>query len=339
MQKKIIALAVAGLMSGAAFAQSNVTISGLVDMGYSYRSDNVASGVGSKGSFDSGVQSGSRIQFAGTEDLGNGLKAGFVLETGLNVDRGGLSNNGSTADRGFGRQSFLSLSGGFGTVAAGRMYSPQFTLLSSIDPFGAGTVGQANNIYTYDVRGDNVVAYVSPNFSGLTVVAAYSTDLSGQEAVDNAGDLRTWMLSPVYTNGPVKVGFNYHRAKANTSGAGTLKVWDLAGSYDLGVAKLAAMYGKRDNAGADRKHWMLGVTAPMGSGALLASYNRATLDGGAKGSQAAIGYQYNLSKRTNAYFVYSDISNKNGAAFAVGDSSNGGEGYQQGLNVGLRHKF
>ncbi|HOI51319.1 MAG TPA: porin, partial [Azonexus sp.] len=134
MQKKIIALAVAGLASTAAFAQSNVQIYGVVDVGYNRSSSSDTGALKSRNALDSGLQSGSRIGFRGTEDLGNGLKASFVLEYGITADTGaGLS--------GPARQSFLALSNSYGTVAAGRQYTPQYELVSKVDPFGAGTVG------------------------------------------------------------------------------------------------------------------------------------------------------------------------------------------------------
>jgi len=362
LQKKIIALAVAGLMSGAAFAQSNVTISGLVDMGFSHRSDNLVSGVANRSGFDGGQQSGSRIQFAGSEDLGGGMKAVFLLETGINVDRGGLSANGSTGGN-FGRQTYMGLAGGFGTFVMGRVYTPQFNLVTAVDPFGTGLVGQVNNVYTMAasplaaaqqgggaVRLDNVAAYISPSFSGLTVVGAYTRNGVANESNNNA-DVRVWAIAPTYSNGPLMVGLNYHNIKADVLSFST-KTWDLGATYDLGVVKLAALFGKDSDINAakdDARKYMLGVTAPLGNGALLASYTRSRIDHGSaadyKGRQWAIGYQYNLSKRTNAYVAYSDINNDNGAQFGVGDSSNAGTDgaathpYQKGINVGLRHKF
>lgn len=349
MQKKIIALAVAGLMSGAAFAQSNVTISGLVDMGFSHRSDSYTNAP-NRSAFDGGQQSGSRINFSGVEDLGGGLKAVFVLETGLNVDRGGLSANGSTADRGFGRQSYMGLAGGFGTFVMGRVYTPQFNLVTAVDPFGTGTVGQVNNIYAMAngsgngaVRLDNVAAYISPSFGGLTITAAFTRNGLANEANNNA-DIRVFAIAPTYKNGPLMVGFNYHNIKIDGANF-TIKTWDLGGTYDLGVVKLAGLYGKdKDVAGADATKYMLGLTAPLGNGALMASYtrNKTDLPGTAndlKGSQWAVGYNYNLSKRTNAYVAYADINNNDHSGFVVGDSSNGGGTYQKGFNVGLRHKF
>lgn len=351
MQKKLIALAVAGLVAAPAMAQSNVTIYGLVDVGVSHRGDNIAPGVGSKFSVDSGIQSGNRLGFKGTEDLGNGLKAGFVLEMGYGIEEPGWRNNpnvsGNVNGGGFARQAFVTLSGGFGTLAVGRVYTPQFNLLSSVDPFGLfGTVGQMSNLYQTDVRVDNTVAYISPSFSGLTVTAAYVNNLSGAETAGNDNDTRVFALSPVYKNGPILLGLNYHRIEPQTTGAASLNVWDLAGSYDFGVAKVAAAYGYREvNATDERNSWMLGVTVPVSAaGRVLASYNYTKLDVSGtsvdpKSTQWAIGYEHDLSKRTNLYVAYADISNKKGATASVGDASNGGAGYQSGFNIGIRHKF
>jgi len=342
MQKKLIALAVAGLVAAPAMAQSNVTIYGLVDVGISHRGDNITPGVGSKFSVDSGLQSGNRLGFKGTENLGGGLKAGFVLETGFGIEEPGFRNGGQP----FGRQAFVSLSGGFGTLAVGRVYTPQFNLLSAVDPFGFGTVGQMSNIYPTDVRVDNTVAYISPNFSGLTVTAAYVNHLTGAETAGNDKDIRVYALSPVYQNGPLMVGLNYHKIDPQTAGAADLNVWDLAGSYNFGVAKVAAAYGSREvSATDDRTSWMLGVTVPVSAaGKVLASYNYTKLDRAGtaidpKSTQWAVGYEHSLSKRTNLYVAYADISNKKGGAASVGDSSNPGAGYQSGFNLGIRHKF
>jgi len=342
MQKKLIALAVAGLVAAPAMAQSNVTIYGLVDVGVSHRSDNITPGVGSKFSVDSGLQSGNRLGFKGTEDLGNGLKAGFVLETGFGIEEPGF-RNGSPL---FGRQAFVTLSGGFGTLAVGRVYTPQYNLLLSVDPFEFGLVGKMNNLYETDDRVDNTVAYISPSFSGLTVTAAYVNNLSGAETAGNDNDVRVFALSPVYKNGPILLGLNYHKIDPQAAGRPSQDVWDLAGSYDFGVAKVAAAYGYREvNATDERNSWMLGVTVPVsGAGRVLASYNYTKLDVSGtsvdpKATQWAIGYVHDLSKRTNLYVAYADISNKKGETKSVGDSSNGGAGYQKGFNIGIRHKF
>lgn len=342
MQKKIIALAVAGLVSGAAFAQSNVTIYGVVDMSYIYSSKSDTGSFKSRSGIDSGSQSGSRIGFKGEEALGGGNKVGFVLEESIGVDTGA----GPTMTR----QSFLYAAGGWGTVAAGRMYTPQFNMLAAIDPFGVGTIGDViagRGVYetglaaTNTIRIDNLLAYISPNFGGFSVTAGYTMDAAGNEAVTASGadssNIKLWAINPVYANGPVYVSFNYHKATQASSDLNN-KVWDLGGTFDLGVAKLAGLYGRNKAGSYNAKQWMLGATVKMGPGALLASYAQ-NRESDAKAKKFALGYQYDMSKRTNLYAVYAKISTNDAAdgIYSVRDWVT--DDYTSGFNVGLRHKF
>jgi predicted porin len=312
-------------------------------MSYLYSSKSDTSSFKSRSGIDSGSQSGSRIGFRGEEDLGGGTKVGFVLENSIGVDTG--------AGPAMTRQSFLYMAGGFGTVAAGRQYTPQFNMLAAIDPFGVGTIGDAftgRGVYLAGlasgdvVRVDNLLAYISPSFGGLTVTAGYTNDAIGNEAVTLRGadstNAKLWAINPVYKNGPLYVSFNYHKAKVDSIDFSN-KVWDLGGTYDLGAVKLAGVYGKnKTNGGFNAKNWLLGVTAPMGSGALLASYARFKEDN-AKASKIALGYEYNMSKRTNLYAVYAKISTNDAAEgnFSVRDWN--ADDYTSGINVGVRHKF
>lgn len=363
MQKKLIALAVAAMASGAAFAQSNVTIYGSVDMGVSHRSDSQARGYSSQTAIDSGISAGNRLGFKGTEDLGNGLKALFTLEAGYQVDTGEHAQNGQL----FGRQAFVGLTGGFGTAIAGRLYTPHYSFLSTIDPFKAGTVGRYNNTYGNDITGlldpirvDNAVAYVSPSFSGFNVTAAYSNNAIGQE-VDGKGrdQNRVYAILPRYTNGPIDVAVNYHLIDASEgSGVDDIRNWLIGGTYDFGVAKLAAFYsdnkidfeasGTRD---IKVKNYMVGVTVPFGKHAVLASYNHSQAEQGrldGDSDQWALGWTYDLSKRTNLYAAYASVDNDETGSrtFArssrVGDASNvGGPDaiYQEGFQFGVKHTF
>jgi predicted porin len=372
MQKKLIALAVAAtaLAAGSAAAQTNVTIYGSVDVGFTHRGDNTGDHIGSKNSIDSGISAGNRLGFTGTEDLGNGLKALFTLEAGFQADDGNHTQN----SRLFGRQAFLGLTGGFGTVIAGRLYTPHYSFLSSIDPFKGGTVGQYRNVFAAGLqvpseenlfdptRVDNAVAYVSPSFSGFNVTAAYATTAIGQENTGNDHDNTVIALLPRYTNGPLDVGVSYHRIRDNDKGVGAgvlnttkpkITNWAVGGSYNFGVAKLAAFYDKNklttDTTAVDGrtlKSWLLGVTVPFGKHAVLASYTQSKLRANSdakeyKARQWALGYTYTLSKRTNFYAAYADISNnKNRVAAAVSsDGSNNGANYQNGLQFGLKHTF
>lgn len=365
MQKKIIALAVAAMASGAAFAQSNVTVYGIADMGYNYSSSSEAAvKVKSRSGVDSGLQSGSRLGFKGTEDLGNGLKALFTYEMGLNVDQGTSGQN-----RTFGRQAFVGLTGDFGTVLAGRIYTPQFSLVTKVDPFATGTVGDVSfgrGVYTMasgrlagvagEIRLNNVVAYVTPTFGGFNVVAAYTKEgvtneentAKGVKSADNT----VWAINPNFTYGNLFVGANYHKLKNDFADA-TSKVWDLGATYDFGVAKLHALYGQaKDSVVAQNnkdKKWMVGASAPIGKFTVLASYSRLKSEGNVaaldddKVSKWSLGSTYALSKRTNLYAAYAKMSTNDNAEGQFGVGGTGGAVdagmYQTGFNFGLRHQF
>jgi len=371
MQKKIIALAVAGLASTAAFAQSNVTIYGIADMGYQY-SGSSEGNLKSRSGFDSGLQSGSRLGFRGVEDLGNGLKAVFTYEMGVNVDQGTSAQGGRT----YGRQSFLALAGNFGTFAFGRQYTPQYGLVNKVDPFGTGTSGDASwgrGLYTMatgryiaqatglntvgEIRLNNLAAYVSPTFNGFNVIAGYTFDGLDDEQYNDSKitkdtDAKIWAINPNYSNGPLFVGLNYHKTRVDSSDADS-KVWDLGATYDFGVVKLAALYGQaKDSVGVNDnkdKKWMIGASAPVGAvGNVQLSYARlkssgdvAALDGD-KASKWAVGYTHSLSKRTNLYAAYAHVSTNSKAdgQFSVAGTGSAVTGdYHSGVSLGLRHQF
>ncbi|MDR3159135.1 MAG: porin [Zoogloeaceae bacterium] len=374
MQKKLMVLAVAAAVSGAAAAQSNVQIYGVVDVGFSHRGDNVDDDIGSKNAIDDGISSGSRLGFKGSEDLGNGLTALFVLENGFATDNGNLRQS----SRLFGRQAYLGLTGNFGTALAGRLYTPHYSFLSAIDPFKAGTVGRYRNVFEAGVttggenlfdptRVDNAVAYVTPTWGGFNITAAFSANALAQEASGNTGDNRVWAILPRYANGPIDVGVSWHRIKAydaptGSFGASNVQITNLAvgGTYNFGPVKLHAFYDQNkfkdiNAAGEDHKlkSWLLGATFPFGKNAIQASYTQSKLSGftgrEGKARQWALGYTYALSKRTSFYAAIADIANKDdrednvtilsNIAAVSGDSSNNGQGYQNGFNVGLKHSF
>src|SRR6478672_11453613 len=144
MKKSLIALAVLAA-SGAAMAQSSVTLFGVVDATYAYGSGSVAK----KSQLTNSGYNSSRLGFRGVEDLGGGMSASFWLEAGLNNDNGtggvtNTNNQAATSTGGglvFNRRSTVSLNGGFGEVRLGRDYTPQFWNLTVFDPFGTNGVG------------------------------------------------------------------------------------------------------------------------------------------------------------------------------------------------------
>ncbi|MDR2165110.1 MAG: porin [Zoogloeaceae bacterium] len=391
MHKKPLSLPVAAALvgivaPGVVAAQTNVEIYGSIDVAFSHRGDNIAPHVGSRTSIDSGTASGNRLGFRGTEDLGNGLKALFTLEAGFKADDGEHAQGG----RLFGRQAYLGLTGGFGTVIAGRLYAPRYSLLSSLDPFGGASVGQFNNVLDdvtfYGttlavadvVRVDNAVAYVSPSLGGFNVTLAYATNAVAQEGgsaapitgqTDNDGDAKTWAILPRYKNGPLDVGFSYQNIKVDEivpdGPSAKVRQWSVGGAYDFNAVKLAAYYDqyKATHSAFDNSEklesWLIGATIPFGKHAVRVSYTQSkfddyTGDSDGKARQWALGYSYALSKRTNVFAIYSDISNDDaGGSDGGGDGNHKvhrhanaadayhgyGSGYQNGFQVGLKHTF
>jgi predicted porin len=355
MQKKLIALAVAALASGAAFAQSNVQIYGSIDAGFAHRGDSYKTFRGydangneiyrankSQNAIDSGISDGNKLGFTGTEALGNGITALFKVEAGYKSDTG----EHDVSDGLFARQAFVGLTGGFGTVIAGRLYTPYYSFVSAVDPFADGTVGAYHNVWGSDAdplgaqtaldpaRVDNAVAYVSPSWSGFNVTAAYSSNAIGQDHLGNRkSQAQVLAILPRYTNGPLDVALSYHQIKIGED-SGILAVdpalgpavndvtnFTLGGTYDFRVVKLAALYSETDVnydgvynlKDQTFKNWLLGVTVPFGKNAVQASYNQSKLNDGylgkGKARQWAVGYTYAFSKRTNLYAAYADIKN------------------------------
>ena len=366
MKKSLLALAVLAA-SGAAMAQSSVTLYGVADAGVTY-----ANGEKNWSGVTSGNNLTSRLGFRGVEDLGGGLKANFVLEAGLNLDNGdgnsGYDISAATNGFAFKRQATVGLEGGFGEVRLGRELTAAYRATARYDVFGSvgigqsylwgngngiadGTVPEGTGAYatakTTNQRVSNAVTYVSPNFSGFKGSVNY-----GFGEVAGANSDRQYLGAGLtYDNGPLSLGLGLERlSKEEATASGKITVWSLGGSYDLGVAKVLAGYrdskAERVNGDDKTKGYMLGLTAPVGPGLVRASYNRyeTTPAGGikAKADQFALGYVYSLSKRTSVYGTYAYIENKdNGKTWKLGgtNATLKDSGKQQGFQVGVSHSF
>lgn len=356
MKKSLLALAVLGAFAGAASAQSSVTVYGIVDMGI-VSSSNGASDVagqanGRKTSLDSGGQSASRIGFKGTEDLGNGLKANFVLENGFSADTGDLA----TANSLFSRVSTVGLSGNFGAVNVGRQTTVLKDAHDQIDPFGAaGVLGNVERIFyngsenLTSHRVSNTIKYTSPSFSGFKAQAAYTF---GEARGDNGAN-RAYGLNLGYANGPLNVQLAYNNKDNSTAtfpyAQGTKqKATFLGATYDFGMFKLHGAYAdtKNDLTGTavDQKYRnaMIGASFKAGAaGTVLASYaindTKTTGINNADSKQFAIGYTHDLSKRTNLYTGFARTSNDTAAALGGFDAR--ADKNVSVVTVGVRHKF
>ncbi len=357
MKKSLIALAVAGVVSAPAFAAtSNVDVYGVMNVGV-FSVDSDVTGEDRSTSVSS---QSSRIGFKGSEDLGGGLAAIWQIESTVNPDESGSSF--AT------RNTFVGLKGGFGTVLAGRHDTPMKGLGRKVDNFG-DTYADSRNLLgasatdatsMFDLRTNNTIAYVSPNFSGLTVTAAYVTDhgignFGGSCAAGlDCNDRDAYSVSGDYINGPMMLGLGYERHNA-TDGVNDFdrSMWRLVGGYSFGNFKLGAQYerGSADNAlpDADRNAWGLFGNYAMGAITLKANYlsvgdYKGTNDSGA--NQYTLGADYALSKRTTAYALYAKVKNDNNARFdigraqSIGDNTTTANGDDPSVfGVGVKHAF
>src|ERR1700693_4847188 len=179
LKKSLLALAVLGTVSGAALAQTSVTLYGIADAGLDHDTGKYVGGP--VWAVRSGQQNSSRFGIKGTEDLGGGMSTNFMLENGFQLNDGSLKYGASaTTPRLFGRQAWISLDGGFGSVKVGRQYSPMYFALGAIDPFGISTAANAQNLFGYGVdaldpisRSDNTISYTTPTVAGLSALAGY----------------------------------------------------------------------------------------------------------------------------------------------------------------------
>lgn len=338
MKKSLIALA-AVAASGAAMAQSSVTLYGVVDTSVAYVKGNESV----SGLLNSGAAT-SRLGFRGVEDLGNGLKAEFVLEGQVDPD------NGTAGGFNFKRQSTVGLAGEFGQVRLGRALTASYNAVSRYDMFG--TVGLGSTLAwkeDYQNRSNNMISYISPKFAGFGVGIDYGFGEQKKNKTD-----RYMGIGATYDNGPLSLGLGYDKQN-NALGElpnEDLKTWQLGGSYDFAVVKLAAFYKETkytqiSTNGSDKlKTWNLGVSAPVGAaGVVKASYNNYKWsDSSEKAQQFSLGYVHSLSKRTALYGTYSYLKNKNGADFELNGAFAGvnganDSGKMQGVQVGVRHAF
>ena len=271
MKKTLLATAVVAGFTGAAQANSSVTIYGLVDAGLAYEKNKVTQSDNRIENRTFGMQkftgarNGSRWGFKGSEDLGNGSKAIFQLESGFDPGNGkSLQGN-----RLFGRQAFFGLSNeSWGALTLGRQYSIASQTIAPKGPFNSGYF-QAGQLFgafgssTYGRMNDSV-KYMSPDFSGFKFGIAYAGNHNKSEFEwDGVDKIETkqasnWISTGgSYDNGPLAIGFSYDRYRTNARTApdiskgtpakthkGTVHTWNLFGNYDFDIVKLDLGYGQ-----------------------------------------------------------------------------------------------
>jgi len=263
MKKSLIAGAVALAFAGVASAQSSTTLFGVVDGGVTHTQFKNAAGDKARlNGFMNGGQAGNRWGVRGSEDLGNGLQAVYVLESGFNLGTG----QSAQGNRLFGREATVGLaSSDFGRVLFGRQPILAYRWFSTVaTPFGIGNY-QARAAGTFShgqTRYDNQIQYQSPSFEGVQFGLGYSFNTnggSGFKSNDGNPNQRAWTSAVRYVNGPLTAVMTYDSVKqADFRMAGTPPVpvaqpgtrasaWYLATSYDFTVAKVHAAFGTNRN--------------------------------------------------------------------------------------------
>jgi predicted porin len=395
MKKTLLAAALLAGFAGAASAQSSVTLYGVLDGGLRYSSVSLANGTGVT-NFGAayGVQSGSRWGMRGVESLGNGNNAIFQLESGFDNGNGASGQGG----RLFGRASWVGLQNtAWGDVRLGRMTNlTSDWMVGGLDPFSAG-FGQLNMGHAFTsgntVRLDNVLMYRSPTMSGFQAGLGYSfatglstnggypvkgLDANGNPETKDTGtgygfatnnNTRQLTLGLKYANGPIYAAASYEKAYAAETSAKngmTVSNWNIGGSYDLKVVKIAVAYGQtRDGfwagsgaggtgatiaqsqggnttalvfaPGVGYNSYILGATIPVNAvSRVLVSWTMITPNTNMKDAYNAqnqssynLGYTYDFTKRTNVYTYIGQTQN-----YATIDTAK-----STIVGVGIRHQF
>jgi predicted porin len=318
-----------GLWPGLAAGQSGITIYGSMDLGVVYEWGAPAA---TGWNVESGVQAGSRLGFKGTEDLGGGWSALFVVESGIAGDTGANRPTGIA----YGRQTLVGLAGPAGTLKLGRQFNLVTYALNDIDPFEGGHEGAYSNLMFSDYRTNNGVYYTSPALAGLTASLTYGAG----EVAGNRHGRRELGYALQYGRGPL-LAVLAHRDLNNPAATRAHRVTFGGATWDFGPFKAALGYAtNRDGALPGSRDLLVGASSVRGADTYMLSWighrDRSPLRQHA--SQAAFGYMRAISKRTNLYTSYSRVNNDNGAPFTAGNAIETGSG-TRGLAAGMYHKF
>lgn len=338
LKKKLLTVAMLASIAGAAQAQSSVTLYGVIDAGVSYVSRVKDSNGGSSRAFQygDGVASGSRWGLRGTEDLGGGLNAIFVLESGFNSGTGAAGQNGAL----FGRQAYVGLTkNGAGSLTFGRQYSFSTDVLGVNYSTGANTAAGNYAWHVNDVdqltssRISNAVKFTSANFSGVTFGGMYGfSNQAGAFAgapgsSSAAGSSRAYSFGANYAYGPLGIGAAYTNirfpsqatptmfsttlANISTGTVRELRTFGVGARYAFGPATLWALWtntlfspltGSSTQYNAYEAGAKYALT-PALYGGLGYTYSRASGSFDGHWNQVNGVIDYSLSKRTDVYVL------------------------------------
>ncbi|MET3131179.1 putative porin [Oxalobacteraceae bacterium GrIS 1.11] len=308
-----------------AAAQDGVNLYGVVDLGVVADRDSGKT----QTRIDSGQQTASRFGVKGNEDLGGGMAASFILESQIEADTG----MPSFAGRLFGSQAWMGLSGAFGSIKLGRMFTPYFGAIATNDPFDAKGPGESTRVFQDSgVRMDNTVNYsLPPGLNGFYADLAYGAG----EAANGAN--RQTSMDAGYAQGPLNIELAHH--DSNDSLGGKLTRSSLVGgNVDFGPLRGWMLLARSGNDGTlETRDMLIGVSMPFGRSSIAADvvHKSDRFNRNADATQVALGYYYMLSRRSNLYLLASNLRNGSAANYQAALPG----GTRRLISTGMRHQF
>ncbi len=346
--KKLIAAAVAAAVIAPAMAiASGPTLYGQIHTSVDNKDNNGSSSAGNKYDEWSLNSNSSRIGVKGSEDLGNGMKVGYLIEWGVDMD-----GDGSSLTE---RNRAITLSGDWGTALAGKWDTPYKSVGRKLDLFGDRIGDTRNlNVGAMDARANNVIAYVTPNMNGFSSTIAYVISHPG--GPDGAtDDSDAWSFNAIYNNGPMLLALGYSDySEGITGGTENQKNLKIGGSYKFGDFKVLASYADISDVsgvnGDDTDIWSLGASYTMGNNVIKFQYADRDETSSANDDGAdmwVIGLDHKMSKRTTVYAAYASTDNDTGSTSTSWGGGHDSEGRGLGIgdekanafSVGIIHKF
>jgi predicted porin len=321
MNKTLIVAAVSALAATGALAQSSVTVYGRLNTTLEEQKN-----ISVNGSRSVMQNNASRLGFKGTEDLGGGLKAEFLLEHRFNSDTGTNSSSAFWAG-----DAYVGLSGGFGSIKAGRLTSAAYYATADyISMHNHDTGTSEDKFYTYLGQNANTVAYTTPSLGGFTA------ELSMSAAEGASKNNKVLGLGVNGAIGKLQLGFGYEKNDGDKDNQFAIR-----GLYEMGALTVGAYYQRSQDKGVgalgNRDAYRVAAMYAMGASEFHVNVGMA--DDWSKlndsdATQYTVGYNYNLSKRTKVYGFYTVVDN--GAAFTYF----GQDGKKaSSLALGVRHNF
>ncbi|AXF11151.1 porin [Paraburkholderia sp. SIMBA_055] len=334
----LLAVASACAFNGA-YAQSSVTLYGVVDNGIEYQN-------GGAGGAVRAVSSGlfaTVYGLMGHEDIGGGVHVNFQLEQGFS----GVTGAATDPTASFNRLAWIGVSGRFGELRFGRQKKPEYLFLNGeVDPTAVKSFASPiNNFTDASVRASNAIAYFLPDFRGLTVQGMVS--LRDQTTSPSNG-LRFYNVVARYVHGPIHVGAGYE-SSANATGTSVQKIFRAAASYRLGAARFYLAYQTERQSDHSEKRDIYEASGtylfnPFNRFSVMYGYAHDRTGQGNNAQQVGLIYEYYLSKSTILYTAAGLIQNRHQAQYTLDGTQYSGiavepGAYARGAIVGMTHKF